>query len=149
MNECIEWVGATTHNGYGRVRVGKRVLRAHRFSWESANGPIPSGLQVLHRCDNRLCINPEHLFLGTNDDNVADKIAKGRQAAGERLSKKLTTEKVMEIRQRWPVARMTQRRFASEYGIAKTTLQKILCGQTWAGVESNQPHATGGQWPTE
>lgn len=82
--KCWPWTAAVTHNGYGKAAIGpsnnRRCVRAHRFVWELLRGPIPQGLQVLHRCDNRLCCNPDHLFLGTNLDNVADKVAKNRQA---------------------------------------------------------------------
>lgn len=75
---CVEWQGARTASGYGnRFRHG-RYVGAHRIAWEETFGPIPEGLCVLHRCDNRPCINPEHLFLGTKGDNIRDAIAKGR-----------------------------------------------------------------------
>lgn len=82
--ECWLWTAAVTGNGYGHFavgpRIGRRFIRAHRFAWKLFRGEIPNGLHVLHRCDNRLCCNPSHLFLGTNVDNVADKVAKNRQA---------------------------------------------------------------------
>jgi hypothetical protein len=76
---CLEWQAARDRDGYGYfgVRAGK-VAKAHRLAWEFAHGPIPDGLHVLHKCDNPPCIDVEHLFLGTNDDNVADMNAKGR-----------------------------------------------------------------------
>lgn len=81
--ECWPWCGATSPKGYGKFSTGPRrtrkFLRAHRFAWELSNGEIPQGMQVLHACDNPGCCNPRHLFLGTNDDNVRDKVSKGRQ----------------------------------------------------------------------
>lgn len=75
---CWEWTGATTW-GYGEVnRQGISGRRVHRLAWEFAYGPIPDGLMVLHRCDNRSCVRPDHLFLGTAADNMHDMIAKGR-----------------------------------------------------------------------
>ena len=79
-NGCLEWTGAKGHKGYGQIWSGKQI-RTHRLAWELANGPIPDGIHVLNHCDNPPCCNPEHLFLGTNADNVADKITKGRQGA--------------------------------------------------------------------
>ena len=75
---CWEWRGTTDPDGYGILHRGKRKVRAHRISWQMANGPIPAGLSVLHRCDRRSCVNPAHLFLGRQRDNMADRHRKGR-----------------------------------------------------------------------
>lgn len=78
---CWVWTGARNAQGYGRMTAGSRgagYLRAHRVSWELANGPVPKGLWVLHRCDNPPCVNPAHLWLGTRLDNMRDCSAKGR-----------------------------------------------------------------------
>lgn len=84
---CIEWTGRTLPRGYGAVYVdGKQVL-THRLAWTLANGPIPDGLHVLHHCDNPPCCNVEHLFLGTNADNAADRDAKGRAGVNAQAAK--------------------------------------------------------------
>lgn len=75
---CWEWVGRRSRKGYGTFEVGNRQVMATHFSWELHNGPKPPELQVLHRCDNPSCVNPAHLFLGTNQDNVRDREEKGR-----------------------------------------------------------------------
>lgn len=78
-NECWNWQASTLRKGYGRFSVRKVLVQAHRFSWMLANGRgIPAGLQVLHSCDNPRCVNPNHLSIGTNGDNVRDCVAKGR-----------------------------------------------------------------------
>lgn len=75
---CMLWIRSTDTNGYGMLCVDGRKRKAHRVAWELANGPIPAGLHVLHRCDTPACVNPAHLFLGTHTDNMRDCSAKGR-----------------------------------------------------------------------
>lgn len=88
ISGCWNWTLRADRAGYGRVKVtgfgraGNFVDRAHRYAWAAFNGPVPDGMHVLHRCDNRRCCNPGHLFLGTHDDNMADMIAKGRGRYG-------------------------------------------------------------------
>ncbi len=97
---CREWNGGRFQSGYGRFNRRSGSLYAHRIAWEFVNGPIPGGLDVLHRCDNRACVFADadpaksHLFLGTNDDNMADMVAKGRQARGERHVSRTHPERV-------------------------------------------------------
>ena len=91
--ECWVWLGMRDASGYGRIQVGPDPLLCHRVAWMLTNGPIPRGKHVLHRCDNRRCVRPDHLFVGTNADNVKDRVRKGRSggATGERNAKaKLT-----------------------------------------------------------
>lgn len=88
-SSCWEWLGATTWWGYGHVHLytpgprggRKRLMLAHRLAWQLHEGKIPPGLQVMHSCDNRRCCNPDHMTLGTNKDNVDDKMRKGRHVA--------------------------------------------------------------------
>ena len=80
MSGCWIWVGGTNKKGYAHLKYDMKMWRGNRFSWEAFKGPIPIGLCVLHHCDNRLCVNPEHLFLGTDLDNARDRDAKGRHA---------------------------------------------------------------------
>ena len=92
-NACWLWNGASVEHGYGRLRLFGKLVYAHRLSWELYRGPIPTNMCVLHRCDTRLCVNPEHLFLGTRIDNNHDRTTKGRNGGC-----KLTKEQVLEIR---------------------------------------------------
>jgi hypothetical protein len=77
-DDCWEWLGRTSTNGYGAVWADKRDRRAHRVAWELVNGPIPDGLYVCHHCDNKRCVRPDHLFIGTATDNMQDALRKGR-----------------------------------------------------------------------
>jgi hypothetical protein len=125
---CRIWGGARTGSGYGSVG---RHGGAHRLAFESAYGPIPRGLQVCHRCDNPLCVEPSHLFLGTQAANMRDAQEKRRCHPGEEDGMaKLTWDKVREIRRRG-AAGEPRRPLAEEYGIGLRTLQAVLSGLSW------------------
>lgn len=79
---CWEWTGRCSVAGYGQIKDNYRTRGAHRVSYEIHNGAVPEGLQVLHHCDNPPCVNPEHLFIGTHQDNMDDKVSKNRQQNG-------------------------------------------------------------------
>jgi hypothetical protein len=99
--DCWEYKGGKKVDGYGVYHLNKKTVRAHRYSWEISNGPIPEGLLVCHRCDNPGCVNPDHLFLGTQIDNMQDSIKKGRfvKREGENNPRSILTEKkVLTIR---------------------------------------------------
>lgn len=90
---CWLWTGAVfAVSGYGAFKTWERQRSCHRMMWELTQGMVPNGLHVLHHCDNRLCCNPAHLFLGTHADNMADMVAKSRQAKGDRNGSRLHPE---------------------------------------------------------
>lgn len=136
IGRCWAWKGSTSC-GYGHLPLaGKQHTRAHRASWELHFGPIPDGLFVCHKCDNRPCSRPDHLFLGSHADNMADMVSKGRQgreselrARGEsHYRHRLTDGEVLEIRMR---CGESHRALAREFGVGKTTIDHILRGDTW------------------
>jgi hypothetical protein len=129
--ECWLWKAAKTR-GYGAFGVTHgRVVPAHRFSWELVNGPIPVGMFVCHRCDTPACVNPAHLFIGTNADNAADMAAKGRASKGTaRWKAKLTEEAVREIR------KSTERGvdLARRFGVCAAQITAVRKGYEWRHV---------------
>lgn len=96
---CIRFTGSIEKSGYGRIMISRVKYGAHRLAYELANGPIPDGYVVRHKCDNPSCINPSHLEVGTQADNIKDKVNRGRQASGCSIGvSKLTEETVRDIR---------------------------------------------------
>lgn len=133
---CWLWTGATSGYRYGRFNLRGHYLKAHRFSWEYHNGQIPNEMHVLHRCDNGLCVRPDHLFLGTHQDNMRDRTAKGRTrpvyGSKNHLSK-LTEHQVQQIRKRYADG-ARQVDLAAEFNVYQTTISKIVTRKAWAHI---------------
>lgn len=123
-NGCWLWDGNSFAEGYGYVwfKELKRVMGAHRAAWIIYNGKIPAGLFVCHTCDNRACVNPKHLFLGTQKENVGDCIKKGRFFYVEK--RKLTAEQISQIRTLYRYG--NGRLLAKRYGVSRTTISDIV-----------------------
>lgn len=150
---CWLWTASTRSKGYGAFcyrRHGKYVQgRAHIFSYELHKEEVPAGLFVLHACDNPACVNPDHLFLGTNQDNVNDMVRKGRHVAGgthcgvngawkrgeRHHASKLTPETVREIRQLHAGGGWSYSKLAARYGVGISAIQKIISRALWKHVE--------------
>ena len=136
---CWRWLGTTSAKGYGifYARVGRhKFWKAHCFSWYLRNGISIGGMWVLHSCDNPWCVNPEHLWLGTNRDNMDDKIAKDRHNRGEtHHGAKLNDELVMQIRS-WGIADST---WADRLGVHETTIWCARVGKKWKHLPMPAP----------
>lgn len=138
---CWLWKGPIDTKGYGYladeggkgIHYAAKKVRAHRVSWELHNGPIPDGLNVLHRCDVRACVRPSHLFLGTQRDNLIDAREKGRLGSGDavRHAARLNWDEVGEIRRRH-AAGETRKSLRQEFGVGKTQMHRIIVGEQWA-----------------
>lgn len=140
---CWLFAGKSNAKGYGRFSFEGKTILAHRASYEMLNGAIPDGMHVLHKCDIPSCVNPNHLFLGTNADNVADRVRKGRTitGVGERnRHAKLSADDVLKIR----ASTARNRWLASRYGVDENTICAIKKLKIWKSVSSsdiNRPRA--------
>jgi hypothetical protein len=129
--ECWTCTGATNAFGYGTMSEGL----AHRTAYELTNGPIPKGLNILHRCDNRPCCNPSHLVVGTQAENVADCVSKNRHkgAPGEtNAAHLLTSEKVLEMRRIYKAGGKRYSDIAKDFGVSEPCASQAIRGYTWA-----------------
>lgn len=152
-DRCWEWIGSLNQDGYGQVRVNKRLIGAHRVAWELTHGAIPDGLKVLHNCpagDNPSCVNPAHLFLGTQQENITDMVNKGRHTRGEshiwsrNLHRaqgedngraKLTAAAVRFIRKRYAQGGVTFKQLARAFAVSDTTISSIVKRKIWRNLQ--------------
>ena len=147
--DCWEWTAFRDRNGYGWFSVGGKTVRAHRQSWEMANGLIPDGLLVCHRCDNPPCVRADHLFLGTPHDNTNDAAAKGRMASGDRNGSRVHRER-MPRGEANPFSRLDEstvrairgrrdegallREIAAEFDVSLPQVHKIVTRSAWQHI---------------
>lgn len=134
-DKCWPWLSYRDGQGYGKYGPNSS---AHRLAWRFTHGDIPPGLCVCHSCDNPPCCNPAHLWLGTNAENSADKVAKGRQRSGivrgERNGQaKLAREDVLEIRT-LRAAGITTTALAQRFGCSRRQIDRIVAGEKWSHV---------------
>lgn len=143
-NDCWIWRGPRARGGYGKCQINGKTIRAHRLAYTLLVGEIPIDLLVMHGCDNRLCVNPAHLSVGTHQDNLDDAIAKGRwryEAHGKGLRKpgeinekaKLSTKDVVAIRDRSTNGE-TNAHLASDFGVSIKCIWAITTGRSWRHV---------------
>lgn len=131
---CWLWESTTDSKGYGRLIQDRKVLSAHRASWMIHRGAIPKGLCVCHRCDTPLCVNPAHLFLGTQRDNIQDASRKQRTPLGERQGQsKLKAADVLAIRE-LERAGVLQGDIAARFAVAQSTVSDIVRRKKWPHI---------------
>lgn len=154
MGKCWEWMGGTNKQGYGRQAVGYKMMLAHRVVYTLLKGAIPHGAIACHRCDNPLCVNPDHVFLSDRKENAADRVAKGRGSVvrncGERNgaftkpekilrgeavgTSKFTESQVLDIRRRLAVGDTNQTIIAREYGVTAPAISAIFLRKIWKHI---------------
>lgn len=143
IGPCDEWSGGTDSKGYGKRAWNGKTAASHRVAWEISNGLIPDGLCVLHKCDNPLCVRVDHLFLGTQSDNMRDMVSKGRNHGkaprGEtHPGAKLTAAVVAEIRRRVAEGE-TQASMTRAFGVSKQTISGVVLGKSWVTMDTQMP----------
>lgn len=136
---CWLWTGNCNQKGYGQIGVGAAgMTTTHKTAYLHFKGPIPPGMQILHSCDVPCCCNPDHLSIGTHQDNIDDKMRKGRHKAGvhhklrgeKNHLAKLTEQKVRHIKRR----ELTPIEYARLYGVSNSAVRAVLSGKTWRHV---------------
>lgn len=137
-DNCWNWTANCDKGGYGRFTINRKNNLAHRVSFEITNKKfITDEMCILHKCDNRKCINPEHLLEGTHQDNMIDKVNKNRQARnkGELAGpSKLLEQQVLEIRQKYSNGNYSQKELANEYNIKQQTVSQIVNNKKWSHI---------------
>ena len=133
--ECLIWQGSVGGMGYGTVRHDGRYTTTHRLQWRLSYGEIPNGLFVMHRCDVKLCINPKHLMLGTNADNLRDASAKGRIPHGETRKNSVLTERAVRAMQlQYALGGISLEKVGRIYGVCFSVARRIIRHETWRHV---------------
>lgn len=132
-NGCWMFTGGCGSRGYGNIWDNGKTRSAHIVAYEIHKGPVTDGLSVLHTCDNRWCVNPDHLFLGTQQDNINDMIHKGRDGfSGERNGRALLNkDSVLLIKHLLDTGEHSQQTIANAYKVSRSTIAAIKSGRNW------------------
>lgn len=135
---CWQWTAAIHHSGYGMFGVKKTMVQAHRLAYELCIGEIPEGMFACHTCDNRSCVNPKHIFIGTAKDNTRDMFSKGRaiQLRERHWNAKLTESDVLQIRDMWRSGLYTQSQIAKRFGVDRAHISGLVNNKYWKSKEA-------------
>jgi hypothetical protein len=137
-DECWRWLACVDKDGYGKFFLEGKIVSAHRYSYKLVKGIIGEGLCICHRCDNPICVNPNHLFSGTVKDNNIDKMKKGRakgNGKGElNTQAKLKSEDVIEIRQKYDTGLFSHSQLVDIYKVSKSQIQRIISKKFWKHI---------------
>lgn len=136
-NGCLEFCGCRSSDGYGRLIFQGRKISAHRLAYELAVGQIPEGMAVCHKCDNPACANPDHLFLGTQLENIADRVRKGRDGDHRGTANgrsKLKECDAIRIRQLHASGEFTKAEIAKQYGVSDVLVGLVVRNRIWTHV---------------
>ena len=129
---CYNWTGATSPNGYGLMWTGMKLIGAHRFSWLVFNGSdIPEGMYICHKCDNKKCVNIDHLYLGTPSDNMGDRESRITWKKSQGGNVKLSSSDAEEIRRLYKTGKYTQLEIAGRYNVSRQHISGITTGRKW------------------
>ena len=140
LEDCWEWSGYVDNHGYGRIMTDRGPVRAHRVSYVLHHGEVPGGQYVLHHCDNRKCVNPTHLYVGTHSQNMRDKVQRGRAFTGDAKGgeahgrAKLTDEQVYKIR----ASDKPNPTLARQYGVTPSAIGLIKRRKTWVHLTEKE-----------
>jgi len=137
---CWEWVAAKNRAGYGLLKLPDACKLAHRVSYWIHKGPFDESMDIMHKCDNPGCVNPDHLEICTHAMNMADRIAKGRarESQRKRTDLKLTSESAAQVKRLLLRGELSQRAIARLFGVTETSIRHIKSGRLWADVEPAQ-----------
>lgn len=151
LNGCLDWIGAKGGNGYGRIRIKSKLYLPHRIIFEAFYGKNPGNFMVCHKCDNRFCVNPNHLFLGTRSDNMRDCYEKGRlpknlkNSRGEGVgTSKLKNSDILKIKS-FLEKGLSQSHIAKIFFVHRSQINRIAKGKAWKHFSKSQARASVGR----
>lgn len=129
---CVLWLGPYNKGGYGSVSVGGKTLLVHRLACEIRNGSIPKGMMACHTCDVSCCVNPEHLYIGTAQSNMADKVMRGRSARGSKNGRAILSER--QVQEIFSQSKANRKMLSVKYGVSESVIKNIRSGLQWRHV---------------